>query len=82
MQCYFTIAPAVATAWSFSTLLPDTPIAPITSPSAFLTTTPPGNVIKPPLECSILYNEVPGCTRELRSAVFPCEPGCSFCLFI
>lgn len=47
-------APATATAWSFSTVLPDTPMPPMTSPLLFLIGTPPGNVISPLLECSIL----------------------------
>jgi len=51
---------ASATAWSFSTVLPDTPTAPTSCPAPFLTGTPPGNVISPLLECSMLYNEPPG----------------------
>jgi hypothetical protein len=46
-------APAVATAWSFSTVPPLTPIAPMTSPVAFFNSTPPGKVISPPLEISM-----------------------------
>ena len=38
----------------FSTRLPETPIAPITAPWALTNGTPPGKVISPPFECSIL----------------------------
>ncbi len=52
---YFTVeAPASATVWSFSTVLPETPMAPTTSPSAFFSGMPPGKVIRPVLECSML----------------------------
>lgn len=53
--------PAAATSWSCSTEPPDTPIAPTILPSLFRSTTPPGKVINPPLECSMLYNGPPGC---------------------
>jgi hypothetical protein len=45
-------APASATTWSSSTVLPETPIAPTILPSAFFSGTPPGKEIKPPLETS------------------------------
>tara|TARA_R110000787_G_scaffold71051_1_gene158137 strand:- start:467 stop:607 length:141 start_codon:yes stop_codon:yes gene_type:complete len=40
--------------WSFSTLLPLIPVVPIIVPLASLIGTPPGNVIRGLLECSIL----------------------------
>ena len=45
--------PASATARSFSTVEPETPIAPITVPSAAVRGRPPGKVIRPPLDASI-----------------------------
>lgn len=44
--------PASATAWSSSTVEPETPIAPIIVPSAVTSGIPPGNVISPSLETS------------------------------
>jgi len=53
--------------WSFSTVEPETPIAPmIVSPS--LIGMPPGNVISPPLECSMLYSGPPGWLMALMVA--------------
>jgi len=48
---------------------PDTPIAPMISPAAFLITTPPGNVINPPFECSILNNGPSGFTNGVNADV-------------
>src|SRR2546426_10932776 len=62
--------PATATAWSFSTVLPLTPIAPTTSPLEFFRGTPPGKVIKPSLLCSIPYKGPPGCESFPISPVF------------
>ena len=52
-------APASATRRSFSTVSPDTPIAPKILPRLSLSGNPPGKVISPPLECSIAYNAPP-----------------------
>jgi hypothetical protein len=56
---YKAAKPASATVWSFSTVEPETPMPPMTT-SPIVNGMPPGNVIKPPLKCSILYNEPPG----------------------
>ena len=53
-------AAALATTRSSSTVPPDTPIEPINSPDLFLIGTPPGKVIRPPLECSNPYTGLPG----------------------
>ena len=47
------LAPASATAWSFSTVEPLTPMAPDITPSASTIGIPPGKVIRPSFECSI-----------------------------
>ncbi len=46
-------APASATAWSFPTVLPETPMAPITVPAGLRMGMPPGKEIRPPFECSM-----------------------------
>ena len=62
-------APASATVWSFSTVLPETPIAPmIVSP--YRIGIPPGKLIKPPLECSMLKSAPPGWESLPISPVF------------
>src|SRR5688500_13901901 len=49
-QPHFTAAaPAAATSWSCSTVEPETPMAPMIVPSADLSGTPPGKVIRPSL---------------------------------
>ena len=46
-------APALATAWSSSTVEPETPMPPMMVPSLASNGTPPGKVMSPPLETSI-----------------------------
>ena len=53
-------AAAFATTRSSSTDPPDTPIDPINSPAPDLRGTPPGKVMRPPLECSRPYTGWPG----------------------
>ena len=47
-------APAVAISWSCSIVPPLTPIAPIIFPPSFFKGTPPGKVMSPSLESSML----------------------------
>merc|ERR1719474_1429342 len=57
-------AAACATALSSSTVLPETPMPPACFPSLVMRGTPPGNVINPWLECSMLNRLPPGWDRE------------------
>src|SRR5271163_4934572 len=52
------------------------------NPFSSLTTMPPGKVIKPPLECSILYNGPPGCDNFPKSPLFMKNQADVFACFV
>src|SRR3954447_6706373 len=60
-------APASATVWSFSTVLPLTPMAPTTLPAPSRSGIPPGKVMRPPFDTSMLNSGPPGCERAPMS---------------
>lgn len=46
-------------------------MAPMTFPSESFIGTPPGKVIRPPLECSMLYSDPPGCEGGAQGTAPP-----------
>ena len=63
------LAAASATSLSFSTVLPDTPMPPI-MPSPVVRGRPPGKLMRPELECSMLYRLPPGWDKDPITSVF------------
>jgi hypothetical protein len=70
-------APALATVWSFSTVLPETPMAPMMVPSGALRGMPPGKEMRPRLETSVVEGAA-GLGEFTDVAGVHIEVACSF----